>query len=316
VADVAYLPGAPPPAERRPVIGYVMVVAAATLWAVNGTVSKVILHSGPSTWQVAELRVTGAALVLVAALAVARRDLLRVTRAELPLLIVFGVAGLTFVQLFYLLAIRRLPIGVALLVQYLAPVLVALYARFVVREQVRRRMWGALALSIGGLVLVLRIWSGIVLDRIGVGAALGAACAFALYILLAERAVLRRNPVSLLAFGLLFATAFWAVVQPWWRFPVGTLGHTVSLEGNLADVHVPLALLAASMIVLGTVVPFALLVASLRHISATSAGLVAMLEPVVATLVAAAWLGESLGGVQLIGGALVLVAVALAQTAR
>jgi len=64
------------------------------------------------------------------------------------------------------------------------------------------------------------------------------------------------------------------------------------------------------------VVPFALLVASLRHITATSAGLVAMLEPVVATLVAAAWLGESLSGVQLIGGALVLVAVALAQTAR
>jgi drug/metabolite transporter (DMT)-like permease len=317
MADVAYLPGASPqPVERRPAVGYAMVTAAATLWAVNGTVSKIVLHSGPSTWQVAQLRVTGAALVLVAALAVARRDLLRVRRSELPLLIVFGVAGLTFVQLFYLLAIRRLPIGVALLVQYLAPVLVALYARFVVREQVRRRMWGALALSLAGLVLVLRIWSGITLDRIGVGAALAAAFAFALYILLAERAVTRRNPVSLLAFGLLFATAFWALVQPWWRFPLATLGHTVSLEGNLAGVHVPLALLAAYMIVLGTVVPFALLVASLRHISATSAGLVAMLEPVVATLVAAAWLGESLGGVQLAGGALVLVAVALAQTAR
>jgi drug/metabolite transporter (DMT)-like permease len=316
VADVAYLPGAPPPTERRPVVGYAMVIAAATLWAVNGTVSKIILHSGPSTWQVAELRVTGAALVLVAALAVARRDLLRVHRSELPLLIVFGIAGLTFVQLFYLLAIRRLPIGVALLVQYLAPVLVALYARFVVREQVRRRMWGALALSLCGLVLVLRIWSGITLDKIGVGAALAAAFAFALYILLAERSVAHRNPVSLLAFGLLFATAFWALVQPWWRFPFGTLGHTVSLEGNLADVHLPLALLATYMIVLGTVVPFALLVAALRHISATSAGLVAMLEPVVATLVAAAWLGESLSGIQLVGGAFVLVAVALAQTAR
>src|SRR3954452_1333206 len=293
-----------------------MVIAAATLWAVNGTVSKIVLQSGPKTWQMMQIRVTGAAFVLLVALAVARRDLLRVRRSELPLLILFGVAGLTFVQLFYLLAIRRLPIGVALLVQSLAPVLVALYARFVVREQVRRRMWGALALSLCGLVLVLRIWSGITLDRVGVAAALGAAFAFALYILLAERSVAHRNPVSLLAFGLLFATAFWALVQPWGRFPFATLGHTVSLEGNLGSVHVPLALLAGSMIVLGTVVPFALLVASLRHISATSAGLVAMLEPVVATLVAAAWLGESLSGVQLAGGALVLVAVALAQTAR
>jgi drug/metabolite transporter (DMT)-like permease len=317
VADVAYLPGPPPPpAERRPAVGYAMVIAAATLWAVNGTVSKIILQSGPSTWQVAELRVTGAALVLLVVLAVARRDLLRVRRSELPLLILFGVAGLTFVQLFYLVAIRRLPIGIALLVQYIAPVLVALYARFVVREQVRRRMWGALALSLCGLVLVLRIWSGVTLDRLGVGAALAAALAFALYLLLAERSVVRRHPVSLLTFGLLFATVFWALVQPWWRFPFGTLGNTVSLEGHLAHVHVPLALLAGYMVVLGTVVPFALLVTALRHISATSAGLVAMLEPVVATAVAAVWLGESLGGIQLVGGALVLVAVALAQTAR
>jgi drug/metabolite transporter (DMT)-like permease len=105
-------------------------------------------------------------------------------------------------------------------------------------------------------------------------------------------------------------------VQPWWLFPGRTLGHSVSLEGHLGGVHVPLLALAISMIVLGTVVPFALLVASLRHVSATSAGLVAMLEPVVATVVAHFWLGETLASVQLVGGAAVLVAVALAQTAR
>jgi drug/metabolite transporter (DMT)-like permease len=316
MADVAYVPGTTRPDARRPAVGYAMVVAAATLWAVNGTVSKIILRSGPTTWQVAELRVTGAAAVLVVALALVRRDLLRVRRAELPLLAVFGVAGLTFVQLFYLLAIRRLPIGVALLVQYLAPVLVALYARFFAHERVRSRMWAALALALAGLVLVLRIWKGLALDRVGVGAALAAAFAFALYILLAERAVRRRHPVSLLAFGLLFATAFWAVAQPWWRFPVRSLGRDVSLEGHLGNLHLPLAVLALAMIVLGTVVPFALLVAALRHVSATSAGLVAMLEPVVATFVAHIWLGETLGGIQLVGGAAVLVAVALAQTAR
>jgi drug/metabolite transporter (DMT)-like permease len=316
VADVAYLPGRDAPSEPRPLLGYAMVVAAATLWAVNGTVLKIILHSGPSTWEVAQLRVTGAALVLVTVLALFRRDLLRVTWRELPLLALFGIAGLTFVQLFYLEAIRRLPIGVALLVQYLAPILVALYARFFAHQLVRSRMWAALALSLGGLALVLRVWSGVTLSEVGLGAALAAALAFTLYILVAERAVAHRHPVSVLVFGLLFATLFWAVVQPLWAFPYGRLTDSVSLEGHLAGTDLPVVLLASFMIVLGTVVPFALLVTALRHVSATSAGLVAMLEPVVATIVAHFWLGETLATVQLAGGLVVLLAIGLAQTAR
>jgi drug/metabolite transporter (DMT)-like permease len=70
------------------------------------------------------------------------------------------------------------------------------------------------------------------------------------------------------------------------------------------------------MIVLGTIVPFALVVSALRHISATRAGIVAMLEPVVAIVVAWFWLGESLRPTQLAGGAVVLAAIVLAQTAR
>jgi drug/metabolite transporter (DMT)-like permease len=72
----------------------------------------------------------------------------------------------------------------------------------------------------------------------------------------------------------------------------------------------------AWMVILGTIVPFGLLVGSLRHIAATRAGIVAMLEPVAGTIVAWAWLGEALGGLQLVGGAVVLTAIALAQTAR
>jgi len=165
-------------------------------------------------------------------------------------------------------------------------------------------------------VLVLRVWSGVTLNGVGLAAALAAAFAFTLYVLVAERAVTHRHPVSLLAFGLLFASLFWAVVQPLWAFPYGRLTDSVSLEGHLAGTHLPIALLAAFMIGLGTVVPFALLVTALRHVSATSAGLVAMLEPVAATVVAHFWLGETLATVQLAGGLVVLVAIGLAQTAR
>jgi drug/metabolite transporter (DMT)-like permease len=119
-----------------------------------------------------------------------------------------------------------------------------------------------------------------------------------------------------MAWGFFFSTVVWTVVQPWWSFPARAVGQTVSLQGNLADVHLPVWALVLWVIVLGSIAPFTLIVASLRHITATRAGVVAMLEPVVATVVAWAWLQESLTAAQLAGAGVVLAALLLAQTAR
>jgi drug/metabolite transporter (DMT)-like permease len=149
-----------------------------------------------------------------------------------------------------------------------------------------------------------------------VAACLAAALSYALYILLAEHAVATRDPISLSCYGFFFASLFWAAVQPWWSFPDGVLGRTTSLHGHLAALHLPVWALVAWLIALGAIVPFALVVAALRHVSATRAGIAAMLEPPAATLVAFLWLGESLGLFQLLGGGLVLGAIALAQSSR
>ena len=302
--------------ERRPVLGYAMVMTAATLWAVNGAVSKVILTSGLSSLRLAEVRSAGAFVLLALTLAVVRPRSLSLSRRELPLLVVFGAGGLALVQLFYFLAIHRLAIGIALLIEYLAPVLVALWARFVMHQPVRRRIWLALALAVAGLALVVEIWSGLSLDAAGVAAALAGAATYAVYLLLAEHGVAGRDPVSLVCFGFLFAALAWSIVQPWWSFPHGIVGSDISLHGRLAGWHVPVWSLMAWMIVLGTIVPFGLLVGSLRHIPATRAAIVAMLEPVVATVVAYAWLEESLTTVQIAGAVVVLAAIFLAQSAR
>jgi len=304
------------PRVRRPFLGYAMVLAATGLWGINGTVSKAILSSGLSSLRLTEVRSTGAALALAAALAVARPQSLRVRRGETLYLAAFGIGGLAFVQLFYFLAIRRLEIGIALLIQYTAPVLLALWARFGVKETVRRRIWVALILSFAGLSLVVDLWGGISLDAVGVAAALGSAVTFSFYILLAEHAVGRRDPISLVCLGFAFAAVFWAILQPWWSFPAGFVDDRVLLDGTLLSTTLPVWLLMLAMIVAGTIVPFGLLVGALRHISATRAGVAAMFEPVAGTLVAYAWLGESLSAVQLAGGALVLVGILLAQTAR
>jgi drug/metabolite transporter (DMT)-like permease len=293
-----------------------MVLSAATLFAVNGVVAKVILASGISSLRLTEVRCTGALVGLALIILATRPEALRTDRRELVRLILFGVLGVALVQLFYFLAIRRLDLGVSLVIQYLGPLIVALYARFVLKEHVRRRLWLALAAAIAGLTFVVDLWHGVSLDGLGVIWSLCSAVTFAGYMLFAERAVGTRDPVSLLCWGFLFASIFWAAAQPWWSFPFDVPGKTVSLLGNLSDWHLPVWALLLWMVVLGTIVPFFLIVGSMRHISATRAGITAMVEPVVASIAAYAWLDETLTATQLVGGAIVLAGIVLAQSAR
>ena len=302
--------------DRRPRLGYAMTLAAATLFAVNGTVSKVILSTGISSLRLTELRTTGGFLGLVLGLLLLAPKRLRLTRREVPFLLFYGICGFALVQWLYFVAIHRLPIGIGLLLEFTAPVLVALWARFAWHEPVRRRVWAALALSLGGLGLVAEIWSGLALDGIGVVAGLVDAVALAVYFLLGERGVGRRDPLSLVCYSLLFAGLFWAVTQPWWSFPFWQLQGSTSLHGHFAGTALPLWALYAWLVVLGTIAPFALSIGALRHLPATTVGIVATFEPVAASVVAWVWLGESLDAAQLGGGAVVLAGIVLAETAR
>jgi drug/metabolite transporter (DMT)-like permease len=293
-----------------------MVALAATLFAINGTVSKVILSSGIDSQQLTEVRCAGALVGLMLIALATRPASLPLRRQELPLILALGVGGLALVQWSYFFAIHRVAIGVALVIQFIGPILVALWARFVYHEHVRARIWVALALAVAGLVLMVELWQTHRPNAAGLAAAAIAAVTYAAYILLAEQGVRRRDPISLSAWGFFFATLFWSLLAPWWHFPAARIGSDVSLLGNLASDHLPIWALMLWMVVLGTIVPFALVVAALQRISATRAGITAMLEPVLAIVIAWAWLGESLDPVQLSGATVTLTGVSLALSSR
>jgi drug/metabolite transporter (DMT)-like permease len=316
MVDAPILPAEPGRRDERHGLGYLMVAVAATLFAVNGTVSKVVLGSGLSSLELTQIRSTGAAAGLLVFLLLFARARLRVGRRELLFLVLFGVTGVAFVQWLYFVAIEHLPVGIALLIQFLAPLFVALFARFVYHERIRRRIWVALVLCIIGLAVVVEVWSGLAFSTVGITAALAASFALTAYILMAERERRYRDPVSLSFYGFLFAGIFWAVVQPLWQFPWDVLDDTVSLQGNLDDRTAPVWLLVAFVVVVGTMITFSLLTGALRHIPATRASIVATLEPVLATVIAWLWLDEAFGAAQLLGGAVVLSGIFLAQTAR
>ncbi len=297
-------------------LGYVMVATAATLFAVNGSVSKVVLGSGLSSLELAQIRNTCAAILFLAFLLVVAPSRLRVGWRELAFLVAFGLVGIALVQWLYFVAIENLPVGVALLIEFTAPLFVALFARFVYHEHIRRRIWLAVAMCLTGLTLVVELWSGVAFSTVGVTAALVGAFALTAYLLMAERERKHRDAASLSFYGFLFAALLWAVINPLWNFPWATLGKDVSLQGNLSEYSAPVWALVAFIVVIGTMVTFSLLVGALRHISATKASIVSSLEPVVATVIAWAWLGETFGPTQLVGGAVVIAGILVAQSAR
>lgn len=296
--------------------GTAFAVAAALLFSVNASASKLVLQNGLSSIQLVSLRSAGAAVLLVGFTAATRPRAMRVSRRELGFLAVYGVMGIAMVQWLYFVAIARMPVGVALLLEYTAPLMVALWVRFARGEQVRSRVWLALALCLGGLALVARVWHGLTLDGIGVLAALGAAAALATYYLMGEKGLGQRDPVSLMAWIFAFSALLWAAVEPWWSFPYAVLRRPVDLSGPLTGLSLPVGVLAAWVVLLGTIAAFGLVLVAVGRLGAARVGIIGMLEPVGAGLVAWWILGEHLTAVQLVGTVVVLAGIVLAETAR
>jgi drug/metabolite transporter (DMT)-like permease len=303
------------PRRPRPAVGYAATIGAAALFGLNGTVSTLALDAGLPATRLTALRCTGAALGLLVVLGVSSPGRLRVRPRDLPFLAAFGIVGVAATQFLYYVAIGRLPVGIALVFEMTAPVFIALYVRVVRREHVRRTIWVALVLSLSGLALVAEVWrGGGSLDPLGVAAGLAAALCLAAYYLLGQRGTTARDPVSLTFWAFLAAALFWSVAAPWWRFDARVLGRSVAVP--VGGLHLPLWTLVLWIAVLGALVPFWLSIAALPHLSPTTAGLVATVEPVFAAAVAWLALGQVLSGWQVAGGVVVLTGIALAQTAR
>lgn len=302
-------------ARRDDVIGVAMYLLAAFLFAFNGVIAKAALNTGFDPVHLTQLRNAGAMVLLMAYVAVRFPDRFRVTRKELPFLIAYGVIAFTLVQYLYFLTISRLNVGIGTLLAFLAPVLVALWLRFGRKEDVSNRIWVAIALTIGGLVLVAQVWQGFTLDPVGVVAGLLCAVALAVYWLLGESGQEHRDAVSLTMWGFIFASLAWAIIAPWWTFPWPAL--TVTAEPLVdGSAGLPVWSLMIWGIVMGTIAPFLLVLGSLRRIGAQRAGIVGTTEPLWAGLIGFLLLGETFAGAQLVGGLIVLAGVIVAETSR
>ncbi|QWZ07873.1 EamA family transporter [Nocardioides panacis] len=302
---------------RSPAVGLALVVVGSALFIQNAGVSRVALRAGVDPVALTTLRVSGTFAVLLLVAVLFRRDALRPPPGRLGLLVVaHGLLGVAALQWTYFVAIDRLPVGMALLLEYQAPILVALWARFVQHERVRPRLWGGLALAWGGLAAATGIWRGLVLDGVGVLAGLGAAVCFAAYFLIGEHGVGRLDPLRVILWSFGVAAVGLNVVHPLTGTRWGLLGTHAPLLGRLAGASAPVWAVLAWIVVVGTLLPFGLTLLALRHLSATTVTMVAMLEPIGVSALGWVWFAETLDAVALAGGVAVVAGIVVAQSAR
>ncbi|MCX3288048.1 MULTISPECIES: EamA family transporter [Streptomyces] len=291
-------------------VGLGLALLSAVAFGGSGVAAKPLIEAGLDPLHVVWLRVAGAALVMLP-LAVRHRALLR---RRPGLLVGFGLLAVAGVQACYFAALSRIPVGVALLIEYLAPALVLGWVRFVQKRPVTRAAAVGVVLAVGGLACVVEVWSGLGFDALGLLLALGAACCQVGYFVLSDQGSdagdEAPDPLGVIAYGLLVGAAVLTVVARPWTMDWSVLRGTASMDGR----PVAAVVLLAWIVLVATVVAYVTGVVSVRRLSPQVAGVVACLEAVIATVLAWVLLGEHLSAPQIAGGAIVLVGALIAQS--
>jgi drug/metabolite transporter (DMT)-like permease len=283
--------------------GTLMVAGAAVCWGVMAIVAKLLFRDrGIDPVFLVAIRAYLATLTLFLLIGITRPALVRIGVRGCADAAVIGVGGLLTNNLLYFTAIDLTTVATALLLQYQAPVLVALYTVLVHRQRLSGRLVAALLAALAGCALVVRVYDpGAIRPNLpGVLAGLGTAFAFAFYILAGRAALARLHPWTLLTYAYLASSLVWLLIVPPTR---------ILAQGYDARAWVAFAAIAT----VGTALPFGLFISGLRLLPPTQASILSMLEPVVAAVVAYAVLGETLLPLQILGGVLVLAAVVLVE---
>ena len=287
------------PSPRR---GYLYVMLATVLWGVSGASSKFLFHSGVSPFQLVQLRITIAAGALFLWLLIRHPALLKIDRSDILYFLTLGALAMAAVQFTYLFAISRIQVAAAILLQYMAPGLIALYSVVIVRERMQAVTAVAVIGAAAGCYLVVGAYN---LDLFGMNIAgilggVGAAVSFAWYTIQGEYGMRRYHPLTVLFYAVFFAAVVWNLLQP----PLESFRHSYSPVQWGWILYVGL---------MGTLLPFGLYFAAVDLIRSTHAGITATLEPIIAGLVSYLFLDERMAPLQLFGGVMVIASVVLLQ---
>jgi drug/metabolite transporter (DMT)-like permease len=294
--------------------GLLALLLSSAAFGTSGPFAKALIEAGWSPPLVVLLRMTGASLVLLPlALGPIRRHR-RVVLANLPLVVSYGLLAVGAAQLGYFQAVQRLPVGVALLLEFLGIVLVVLVMWLISRVTPHRLTFLGIVLALAGLALVLDVLGAAPPDLVGVAWGLFSAVGLAGHFILAGRP----NPVPSIAFaclGLVTGALALGVLGLVGILPMRAGSDTVTLLGAAAPSWVAFA----QLVLVAAALAYVLGIIGTRRLGSTLASFVGLTEVLFAILFAWVLLGELPRPVQLVGGGLILggvIAVRLGEARR
>ncbi len=282
-------------------IGYLMVITASMLFGFNGSLSRLLFDDGITPVTLVEFRMIIGGICLLAVLSLGWRKGLKLPRRQWGWIIAFGLS-LALMAYTYFVAISRLPIAVALVIQFTATAWMTLGEAIWRRRMPSLYIIIALCLTFGGVLFLTGVWHQSLdhLDALGLIYANLALITSIAYLLLGRRVGREVPSFTATTYGAVVASVFWLCVQPPWSIPSSTW-----TPGHL--------LLIVMVGIFGMAIPFTLMLGALRRIDATRVGIAAMMELVAAGIIAYFWLGQHLDAWQIGGCALVLIGITILQ---
>ena len=281
--------------------GPLLIILAGCFWGSMGIFVRKLSTFGFSPIQIVSIRLTVAAVVFVILLLVKDRSGFRIALRDLPLFLGLGFGSILFFTVCYFSAITMMPLSTAAILLYTSPIWIMLMSVLFFREKLNRTKLMALALAFAGCALVSGI-SGGGLTLKGLLLGLGSGIGYGLYSILGTIALRRYSPYTVTTYTFLFAAAgSWLVCGP------------ADLISRFADAPnmTGLLLFCGLTGLVTAVIPFLAYTLGLRTVEASKAGILATIEPLVATLVGIIVYAEPLTLLSGLGMILILMAVVL-----
>ena len=296
-------------------LGLLFAVGSALAFGSSGPFAKALMEAGWSPTAAVVARLAGGALVMAVFATIVRPGWVREALRHKKTVVLYGAIPIAGAQLFYYNAVAHLSVGVALLLEYTAPILVVAWVWMTTRRRPTNLTLAGVALAVAGIMLVLNVFNGAHINVIGVGWGLAAAVCAACYFVMSANASNGSadsdgvNPITLAAAGLVVGAAAVTLLGAVGIMPLTFTSNDTVIAGWTTSWVVPVIALG----VVATAVAYTLGIVGISMLRPRFASLVGLSEVMFAVLAAWILLGEALTTIQAVGGAIVLGGLALAR---
>jgi drug/metabolite transporter (DMT)-like permease len=282
--------------------GYLYILGATAFWGIAATIAKYLFTQDVGTLILVQTRMTFSFLVLFTVFALKYPHLLKIRIKDLYMFALLGIIGGAGANFTYYFTIEKTNVATAILLQYIAPLLVLVYATFTGEEHVTIPKFAAGIVSLAGcyLAVIGTDFSLLSISSMGLISGIASAFCWGFANVWLRRVLKKYNMWTSLIYSFMFATLFWMVINPPWNIlSAGYTGSTWLTFFGFAMISI--------------LIPHSLYYSGMRYLTASAAIITATFEPIIAIMTAYIFLGEILEPIQIAGALLVITAIVILQ---